>query len=267
MTSVVMTACTDRPLRAAVPVLVAFESESFTVRDFSLDLSVGGIFLITENSCPWGTIGTLKFRTSQFEEPFVVDGRVVRVVAPDEALPGRPAGLGIEFLDPTDAHKKKLQQLVDGAHSGSVVEAIRNSIRDGKRTLEQELRQRPVDQKLMLAINARPEEIRALIRDGNPTVVIRLLDCPRFNPEHTMLILRNRNLPTRVLSAIYRLLSARSTEEARWLFVTHPNAMFSEVIAEMKKLNGLKLRQLSRQPDVRETVRQKAREFCGRLKD
>jgi len=124
-------ACVDRPLRAAIPVLVTFESESFTVRDFTLDLSVGGMFLITEHSCPWGTIGTLKFRTSQFEEPFTVDGRVVRIVKTDEAQPGRPAGLGIEFLEPTEEHKKNFERLVVGAHSGTVVEAIRNSIREG----------------------------------------------------------------------------------------------------------------------------------------
>jgi hypothetical protein len=257
--------CVDRPLRAAVPVLVTFESESFTVRDFTLDLSVGGMFLITSHACPWGTSGTLKFRTSQFEEPFTMDGRVVRIVTEAEARPGRPAGLGIEFLDPADVHKKKLGRLVDGAHSGTVVEAIRNSIRGGERTLDQELRNRPVDQKLMLAINARPEEITALIRDGNPTVIIRLLDSPRVTPAHTMQALRNRNLPTRVLTAIYRAISSRSDEETRWLFVTHPNAMFSEVVAEMKKLNGVKLRRLTREPNVRENVRTKAREFCGRL--
>jgi len=263
--TLVKTACVERPLRAAVPVLVTFESESFTVRDFTLDLSVGGMFLITERVCPWGTIGTLKFRTSQFEDPFTMEGRVVRIVTADDAQPGRPAGLGIEFLAPAEAHKEKLGRLVAGAHSGSVVEAIRNSIREGERTLEQELRSRPVDQKLMLAINARPEEIRALIRDANPTVIIRLLDCPRITLAHTMLMLRNRNLPTRVLSAIHRSISHRSNEETRWLFVTHPNAMFSEVVAEMKKLNGFKLRRLTREPNVRQNVRSKARELCGRL--
>lgn len=68
------TATVDRPLRVQVPLLVSFESESFTVRDFTLDLSVGGILLLTDHVCPWGTVGTIKFRSSQFEEPFTISG-------------------------------------------------------------------------------------------------------------------------------------------------------------------------------------------------
>jgi cell division inhibitor SulA len=95
--------------------------------------------------------------------------------------------------------------------------------------------------------------------------MIRLLACPRLTPTHLLQMLRNRNLPTRVLSSICRNLSSRSNEEGRWLFVTHPNAMFSEVVAEMNKLNRVKLLQLSREPDVRQTVRLKAKEMTGQV--
>jgi len=257
------TAAVARPQRVLVPVLVSFESETFTVRDFTLDLSVGGIFLQTEHACDWGTIGTMKFRSSQFEEPFTVRGKVVRVVSEAELAAGKPPGLGIEFVDLADGHKKKLEDLIDGVRAGSVVEAIRKSVREGERTLDQDLRNRAVDQKVMLAAVATSEEIRALIRDANPTVMIRLLSCPRLTPAHVILILRNRNLPTRVLSSLCRTLASRSNEEARWLFVTHPNAMFSEVVAEMKKLNAARLRRLTREPDVRHNVRLKAREMSA----
>ncbi|MCH7780260.1 MAG: PilZ domain-containing protein [Acidobacteria bacterium] len=257
------TATVDRPLRVQVPLLVSFESESFTVRDFTLDLSVGGIFLLTDHVCPWGTVGTIKFRSSQFEEPFTISGRVVRVVSEAELAAGKPPGLGIEFLDLVDELKQKLEDLVGGVRSGSVVEAIRKSVREGQRTLDQDLRNRPADQKVMLATVANSEEIRALIRDANPTVMVRLLSSPRLTPTHLMQMLRNRNLPTRVLSAICRTLASRSNEEARWLFVTHPSAMFSEVVAEMNKLNRVKLLQLSREPDLRESVRMKACEMTG----
>lgn len=257
------TATVDRPFRVQVPLLVSFESESFTVRDFTLDLSVGGIFLLTDHVCPWGTVGTIKFRSSQFEEPFTISGRVVRVVSEAERAAGKSPGLGIEFLDLVDELKQKLEDLVGGVRSGSVAEAIRKSVREGQRTLDQDLRNRPADQKVMLATVANSEEIRALIRDANPTVMVRLLSSPRLTPTHLMQMLRNRNLPTRVLSAICRTLASRSNEEARWLFVTHPNAMFSEVVAEMNKLNRFKLLQLSREPDVRESVRVKAREMTG----
>ena len=258
------TATVDRPVRAVVPVLVSFESESFTVRDFTLDLSIGGIFLLTDHVCPWGTLGAMKFRSSQFEEPFTIRGRVVRLVTEAELAAGKPPGLGIEFVDLADELKEKLESLVAGERAGSVVDAIRKSVREGERTLDQVLRNRPADQKVLLATVASAEEIRALIRDANPTVMLRLLSSPRLTPEHVMLMLRNRNLPTRVLSGICPTLS-RSNEEAGWLFVTHPNAMFSEVVAEMKKLKRAKLLRLSREPDVRENVRSKAREMTGQI--
>jgi uncharacterized protein (TIGR02266 family) len=255
----------DRITRVQVPVLVSFESDSFTVRDFTLDLSVGGIFLTTDHACAWGTVGTMKFRSSQFEEPFIVTGRVVRAVSEAELAAGKPPGLGIEFVDLTDESRKKLDDLVNGVRVGSVVEAIRKSVREGERTLEQDLRSRPADQKALLATVATQEEVRALIRDGNPTVMIRLLASPRLTPEHLMQMLRNRNLPTRVLSAICRGLTSRGSDQARWLFVTHPNAMFSEVIIEMKKLNRALLLRLSRESDVRQNVRLKAREMTGQI--
>ena len=257
------TATAPRPTRVQVPVLASFDTGSFTIRDFTLDLSSGGILLATDHTCPWGTVGTLKFRSSQFEEPFTIQGRVVRVVSEEELAAGKPPGLGIEFIDITDELRQKLEDLVGGVRCGSVVEAIRKSVRASEQTLDQVLRNRPADQKMMLATVANSEEIRALIRDANPTVMIRLLGSPRLTPTNLIQMLRNRNLPTRVLSGVCRSLAARSNEEARWLFVTHANAMFSEVVAEMKKLNRNKLLQLSREPDVRQNVRLKAREMTG----
>jgi hypothetical protein len=78
-------------------------------------------------------------------------------------------------------------------------------------------------------------------------------------------MLRNRNLPTRVLSAIYRKASKEATEETRWLFVTHPNAMVNEVFIEMKKLPRLRLQRLAQDPNVRQTVKLKAKEMISRL--
>jgi uncharacterized protein (TIGR02266 family) len=255
----------ERPTRALVPVLVSFESDSFTVREFTLDLSTGGILLATDRACPIGTVGTMKFRCSQFEEPFTIEGRVVRVVTEDELAAGKPPGVGIEFIDLSDELEKKLEDLAGGVRVGSVVEAIRKSVKEGESTLDQVLRDRPADQKMMLATVANSEEIRALIRDAHPTVMIRLLASPRIAPPNVIQMLRNRNLTTRVLSAICRTLVSRPNEEARWLFVTHPNAMFSEVVAEMNKLNRVKLLQLSREADVRQTVRLKAKEMTGQV--
>jgi uncharacterized protein (TIGR02266 family) len=143
---------TPRAVRAAVPVLVSFSSDAYTVRDFTLDLSEGGIFLLTEKTCPVGTRGTLKFRVSQFEEAFDLEAEVVRTVEPGQEPEGQHAGLGMRFLSLEEQDRKRLHRLVEGICNGSVVDAIRRSIRESGRTLEEELRRRPVDQKLMLAL-------------------------------------------------------------------------------------------------------------------
>jgi uncharacterized protein (TIGR02266 family) len=260
-----ITTTETRPHRATVPILVSFESESFTVRDFSLDLSVGGIFLLTDRECALGTEGKLKFRSNQFEDPFTISGRVVRVVTVDEASPGKPAGLGIKFTDATEEAHERLERLVSNRQGGHVVESIRAAVREKGRSLAEELRRRPVDHKLMLAVNPRPEELRALIHDANPTVLLRLTDYPRLTPDHILQMLRNRNLPTRVMTGIYRLISRETTHEIRWMFITHPNAMLSEVERELRKLDRATLKRLSLDPNVRQSVKLKAKEMSPRF--
>ena len=84
----------ERPVRVDIPVLVSFSSESFTVHDFTLYLSEGGIFVPTEKMCPVGTRGTLKFRSSQYEDPMLLIAEVMRAVEPDEEQPAKQCGLG-----------------------------------------------------------------------------------------------------------------------------------------------------------------------------
>ena len=80
----------------------------------------------------------------------------------------QPVGVGIRFLDLAPADLKRLGRLVDGIRDGSVTQAIRRSIEEGKTDLLQELRRRPIDQKVIFALTAGAEEIDALIRDGVP---------------------------------------------------------------------------------------------------
>ena len=157
---------TPRPVRVAVPVLVSFSSAAYAVREFSLDLSEGGIFVPTERSCEVGTRGTLKFRVSQFEEAFGLEAEVVRVVRPGEEVGNQQAGMGMRFLEVTERDHERLKQLVEGVCNGSVVDAIRKAIRESGRTMEEELRARPADQKLMLAIHATNREAQPQSSDS-----------------------------------------------------------------------------------------------------
>lgn len=250
-----------RPVRVAVPVLVSFSATAYAIRDFSLNLSEGGIFLPTENMCAIGTEGELKFRVSQFDEPFVLKARVVRVVEPGQEAGGQQAGLGIQFVDMSEEHVSRLKRVVEGVSDGSVVEAIRRGLRDSGKPLDLDLRSRPIDQKMMLALNANNQEIMALIRDGNPSVMTRLLDCPRVGATHVLMMVRMPSLSTRTLSAIRKNRKFLANEEVRYRFCIHRNTVVSEAIAELRLLPQSRQRQMARDMKLRQPIRVKAQEL------
>jgi len=254
----------SRPQRVVVPVLVTFDSESYTVRDFTLNLSEGGIFLQTERLCSPGTRGALKFRATQFESPFTLRGEVVRVVRPGEGADGQQCGLGIRFLEVSEGDLKRLRRLVEGVRDGSVVQAIRRSIRESSRTILEEIRRRPVDQKMMLAVVAQGEEITALIRDGNPSVLIRLFGNPRLAVTHVQVLLQDKGLPTRVLSAVKKCRKWMQDDEVQWLFCSHPNTILVDVMTQLPSLPAGRLRQLATDRTIRPKIRIRAQELVNR---
>jgi len=253
-----------RAIRVDVPVLVALEAGTFTIREFSLNLSEGGIFVATDKWCAVGTRGTLRFQLTRFDEPFVLQAEVVRAVEPGREAEGQTPGLGIRFLDPKPEDHDRLRALLEGVRSGSIVEAFRRSIRESGRPFDVAIRTRPTSHKMMLAVNAKAEEINGLIRDGNPLVIARLLDCPRLTVPHVAAILRNRSLPTAVLIAIKKDSRWLSHEMLRWLFCGHPAAVLKDVEEELPRLTDENVRQIAADANVRTRVRMKAKEQTAR---
>ena len=254
----------DRPVRVSVPVRVTFSGSTFLIKEFTANLSVGGIFLKTDNVVEPGVEGQLTFRGSRWERPFTIRAVVVRVVPPNEASTQTP-GLGLQFLDIDDASRKSLQRLVDGVQDGSVVEAIRRSIREGvSRNLLEEIRRRPIDQRLMLALQATGEEIDALIRDGNAVVIERLMENPRLSVRHVRVISRDPRLPTQTLLTLRRQERWINDEEVRFNFCSHRNAPLPDVLQKLSQLSVSRLQQMSRNANLRPQVRTKAREQLGR---
>jgi uncharacterized protein (TIGR02266 family) len=253
----------ERTIRVVVPIMASFATETFTIREFTLNLSEGGVFLPTETICPPGTRGSLKFRITQFEDPFTLEAEVVHVIVPDNDA-GRPAGMGIRFVEVPDEDRKRLQRLVEGVRDGSVVGAIRRSMREGRRSLLEELRRRPVDQKMMLAISARAEEIYAILRDGNPAVVERSLQNPRFLSKHVVALLRDVRTNARLLRMVNANRTWMSDPDVRWHFCNHVNAAIDDVLARLSELPVVRLRQLAENRRVRQPIRTKAREWARR---
>jgi uncharacterized protein (TIGR02266 family) len=254
-----------RPVRVDVPALVSFAAESYTVREFALNLSEGGIFLPTDRICEPGTRGTIKFRVTQFESPFTLQAEVVRVVRPGEAPTGQEAGLGIRFLDVDEKNRERLRRLVERVRDGSIVETIRRSIREGDHTILEELRRRPIDQKMMLAVSAQGEEITALIQDGNASVAMRLLENPRLTASHVTRLLGSKALPPRVLDAVRdHRRRWMANEDVRWAFCCHPKASLAAVLDLLPGLPTPRLRRLAEDKLVRREIHDRARSLAAR---
>jgi uncharacterized protein (TIGR02266 family) len=244
-----------RPVRVVFPVQVAFSGATFKISEFTANLSVGGIFLLTDHDVAPGTRGTLTFRISQWEDPFTVDAEVVRVDPGDDA---RPAGLGIQFLDLGPTEIRRLRRLVDGIRDGSVSEAIRRSIREEKRDLLEDLRRRPMDQKVIFALSAERKEIDALIRDGVPAVVIRLLDNPRLTAVQVKQVLRDPRMNTRILIAVRREHKWMNDEENRFLFCIHPHAPLQDALNLLNQLSVERLKAIQANGALKQQLRGKA---------
>lgn len=252
---------TLRPLHVNFPLLVSFLSESFATREFTLNLDLRAIYIPTEQLCPCGTRGTIKFRISSYEKPFELAVEVVRVIAPEEANDNQPAGIGMQFVDVSETVLEKLDRMIDGVQSGSAVCAIRASLTAEGTTLDHELRSRPTDQKVMFALQANGREIDALIRETIPVVMLRLLENPRLSTAHLIAMLRNPKLNTRVLSAIKAKGSLLNNAEPRYLFCIHMQTQATEALEQLCTLPLDQLRKVAADRQIRVRIRSSAEEL------
>ncbi|MCP3978308.1 MAG: hypothetical protein GY716_03110 [bacterium] len=256
--------CTTRKIRVDVPLLVSLSTNVLTVREFTVNLSIGGMFIPTELEIEVDSIATLKFHVGQFEEPFTIRARVVHSVTPEDATAERPAGIGVELLDLDDEGRDTLESIVEGGKACSIVESIRRSARGNGVTLLQILRTRPVGQKVMLARIANSVEIDALIRDGNASVIERLLDSPRLNPNQVATILRNRTLPSKVVGLVRNEPRWLDHDEAVYLFCSHPRALLQDVKEELTRLTPPRLQQLARDMNINPQIRAAAKQAAAK---
>jgi uncharacterized protein (TIGR02266 family) len=253
----------ERPVRVRFPADVEFSGERFQVQEFTANLSVGGIFLPTEYAIPPGTIGKLTFRISQWDNPFTLEAQVVHIFPPGNETYDQRPGVGIQFLNLTKTDENRFQRLVEGVVDGSIAEAIRRAIREDGTDMERELRKRPIDQKLILAFQARADEIDAVIRDGNPVVVLRLMENPRLKIPHIRSITRNARMTPTIMLAVKKNDEWMKDEEVQYLFCKHPRTPIQEVQSVLSKLPRHRLQQLVQDVNLQPLVRKKVEAILG----
>jgi hypothetical protein len=247
-----------------MPILASFPGHTFTSHHFVIAPDGASLTVATERDLPVGTRGSLKCRLSRFDEPFTIQAEVMGPAVGDDG-PGM-AGLAIRLLEASDQDLERLRRIADGEVVGSVVETMRASLREGPARIDIELRRRPADFKMMMALHATGEEIEALIRDGNPSVVTRLLQNPRLGAMHVRAILGNPNMPGSVVGLIARQSKWMSNQDLRHLFCVHPGAIVSQAQAAMTMLPVDRLKQIVTNMSVRNMVRNRAAEIL-RKKD
>jgi len=250
---------TSRPVRVLFPVRVSFAGDDFYIKEFSANLSVGGIFLATDRLIEVGSRGRLTFRVASWEKPFTVDAEVVRTVGPDHATEEKPSGIGLRFIDLSPQDGRRLERLVEGLTDGSVVEAIRRNVREGGKQLLHELRDLSTDQKVIFALFAQGQEIDALMRDGHPAALTRLLDNPRVGVTQVRKLLRDPRLKPSILLAVRKNREWMTDMEIRFLFCQHPATPLSEVLNLLPRLSQPHLQAMLNNRSLREPIR-------GRLK-
>ena len=101
-----------RAPRAALDILIQYRFASYDdlLADRSLDISAGGVFICTEAPKAEGELVYLQFRLTESAPLIEGLGRVVRVNPP--GVPGRVAGMGIEFVNLDDASRRIIAAVV-----------------------------------------------------------------------------------------------------------------------------------------------------------
>ncbi|MEW5855618.1 MAG: TIGR02266 family protein [Myxococcota bacterium] len=92
--------------RFPVSMQISYKTDSTFVTDFTDDISQGGVFIVTANPMPLGTLVPLKMKVPGSLLPLKLKGVVCwhRKKSPE--------GMGLKFVFETESQKKKVEKLV-----------------------------------------------------------------------------------------------------------------------------------------------------------
>lgn len=91
---------------------VTYRTVDGFISDWATNISRGGLFINSREPLPVGTVVRLIISLPDTAFPFDLEGKVVRVVAPDN--PGNePPGMGIEFVDVDEEKRGRIERFVE----------------------------------------------------------------------------------------------------------------------------------------------------------
>ncbi|MFQ5766614.1 MAG: hypothetical protein ACE5ID_01325 [Acidobacteriota bacterium] len=258
MTAVSMEGSEDF-FRLPLPARFSFGGRTFQCSELAVELDPLGVRLATQMDLAVGSSGSVTLVSSRWDDPFTLQGEIAEIKKQD----GSPeAEILIRFLDPGQMDRTRLERLATG-RAGSVPEAIRRSAREAGRSLLQELHRRPVNQKVMFALQARRREFEAVIKDGNPTVLLRLMENPRLERKDIVAILKDPRTPPRLLAAVAQDNRFKGDEEIRASLCAHPLMPMEGALSLLGTLSAARLKMLAENRSLRPALRQKAKQKAG----
>ncbi len=80
-------------------------------KNFS-DISEGGVFIKTGNPRRLGSVLSLEIKLEGFPESLRVMAKVIRVIHPAGATPHQPAGMAMQFVNPTEEIRQKVRDFI-----------------------------------------------------------------------------------------------------------------------------------------------------------
>lgn len=104
--------------RSPLSLLVQYRFDSFEdfMAEYSADISLGGMFIRTDEPRPSGSMIYLQFSLKDGSSLIEGLGRVVHVTGPDDE---GATGMGVEFVNFDDESSEFIEQLVNAAHEES----------------------------------------------------------------------------------------------------------------------------------------------------
>jgi type IV pilus assembly protein PilZ len=98
--------------RVPIRVLVEYQSIDDFLADYTSNLSLGGMFIQTQQPLDLGTRFRLRLRVPGRPRPVETFG-TVRWVVPDDGTPGVIPGMGVQFDDLSPSDKKTVERLLE----------------------------------------------------------------------------------------------------------------------------------------------------------
>ena len=100
-----------RAVRKPIRLMVEYESTEDFLVDYTANISVGGMFIVTDRPLPKGTLLRMSFRLPGGEETIEATGQVRWAVQPSSSEPMRP-GMGVSFEELGDLDRARVQALL-----------------------------------------------------------------------------------------------------------------------------------------------------------